>query len=220
MKNSIYFLLLITILTSCKQNTGAQSVNQPDQKSKISSSAGKLEDLTKIDTAAFLQENPRARNKTIFGPLYENEPTEKRIYAYKSRTYFGSNAKIEGSIAQKVVKVLFQDTTGGKKIDHIIESTELKFPEGQSKLEGTNSDDMKIFALATYMPTGDIMMFTVNVNTKDAMLRRERLNHFKEAMIKAGADISKFIFDENAVPIMKEGNVSFEVNRVKRNFKK
>ena len=215
MKKVIYLFLLIPFLNACKHEKETAPVNQSTPQANVNPAA-KLEDLTKIDTGAFLKENPHVRNKSMMGPAYENAPIEKRIYAYKSRVYFGSNGRTEGTLASKIMNALFQDTTGGKKINNMVESTELKFADGQSKLEGIDSDEMKIFALATYIPMQDTKMFNVNVNTKDAALRKERLNNFKQAMTTAGADISKFEFDENASPIAKEGIITFQGIKIKR----
>ena len=60
MKNILYFTLLIAFLCSCKQKTEEQPANQTNQNPSVNPAAGKLEDLTKIDTAAFLKENPLA----------------------------------------------------------------------------------------------------------------------------------------------------------------
>ncbi len=215
MKKLIYFIFLSTLIGACSNEKQPNKETVATKESKPEMPAAKLEDLSKIDTGAFLKENPQVRNKLILGTDFQNLTTQKRIYSYKSRVYFGLNGRKEGTLAATIMSVFFQDSVA-KANSKLVELKELKFPEGQSKLDGTDSEEMKIVSLATYVPTPFVLMLKINVNTNDLALRKERLNNFKQAMEKAGADITKFVFDENILPVLKEGTVSFEVNKIKK----
>ena len=205
-------MMMISILSACKHDKEATASTQaPSSSTDPNKDIAKLEVLSKIDTGTFFKANPAVRNKKMFGPQFENLSDKQRIYTFKSRVYFGMNMRNEGSLASKIMKLAVKDSSLNKASDKIIEAKDLKFADGQSKLEGTESDEMKIFSLATYIPFGE-MTLKVNVNTADPKLRKERINSFKQEMSNVGAEVSKFIFDENLAPVSKEGTVSFEVD--------
>ncbi|HMG16838.1 MAG TPA: hypothetical protein VK590_15385 [Saprospiraceae bacterium] len=209
MKTAFQLILLISFLSACSNNKNAERQIPP----------AKLEDVTKkIDTAAFFKDFPQIRDKQIFGTAYENLSTEKRIYMFHSRRYFGMNRYNKGSMAAKFMDIIFQDTIVGKTYDNILETNELKFAEGQSTLEGKESDEMKTIVFATYFPVVENLMFkiNVNVNTKDKTLRIARLNILKQAMYNSGAQQDKLIFDPNMEPTGKEGSVSFQIEKVNK----
>lgn len=204
--------MMISIMGACKHDKEATATSQtPASNNDPNKEIAKLEVLSKIDTGTFFKANPAVRNKNMFGPKFENLTDKQRIYTFKSRVYFGMNMRNEGSIASKIMKLIARDSSLKTAADKIIEAKDLKFADGQSKLEGTESDEMKIFSLATYIPFGELTL-KVNVNTADPKLRKERINNFKQEMNNVGAEVSKFIFDENSAPVLKEGVVSFEID--------
>ncbi len=200
----IQLLSLIVLLASCakKGDLTSDKNAKGNETGSVKSIATQEVLLTASDTAAMFAKYPVLKDKSK-GTPFDSLSLKRKYQLLEARTFFGNTQFELGTFGDQFYT--FLKTNQGKDFDKSIVCKYLKFEEGKTELKGVDKIELKEIFMATYSSVN--LYFKVNVNAKDPIIRKERLENVKKEFIKIGLDMSKVEFGESLEPEIKDNHL-------------